>query len=630
MIPAEWNPPAMSYLLRRRLNRRLAREITMTRTQSYSLVERITLLLLFLLLAAGPAGANQIAITWNGGTGNWSNAAQWTPAVVPNNAGGTTYSVTIDGTSAVTMDVLNATVDNLILATTGASLNVSAPNTFVGNTLTLNFGTSSNNGTLNISNPPGPLAPGMLINSSTLISSGTINNFGNLHITSGGTLANSGTLNNSGGLNASGHLSNLGNGTLNSFGGLDNFGTLDNWGTLNNLNSNISSGLKIHSGSTLTNWGTISNSTGINIANAGTLTNAGTLNNNSGGTVFIGGTLTNSGTISNSYGLVITNTGTLTNSGTLDNSHGGGLEIDSGGTLNNSGTLNINSGGFLAGEFYGPTGTLNNMAGGTFNFSGYYQTSRPGGAINNAGTFTNSGTIYIYDPAGTIINNSGTLVIAGVLEDWSTVQSTGTLNVASTGFLANSGNLTASQLSVGGMLTNNGILTMTIGNPLSVLAGGTLSGHGTVFGNVVNGGTLTSLYPTGIFTINGNYTQLSSGIYLVGLGGPFAGIGYNQLVVTGMATLGGTLDILLVDINALNHSGISFLILTAGDLQGTFSQINLQGCSYSCTAQLAYGPNSVFLTVTQQTPEPASLVFVGTGLLSLFLGVRRRRLVQQK
>jgi len=33
--------------------------------------------------------------SWNGGTGNWSNATDWTPSGVPNNSGTTTYDVKI-------------------------------------------------------------------------------------------------------------------------------------------------------------------------------------------------------------------------------------------------------------------------------------------------------------------------------------------------------------------------------------------------------------------------------------------------------------------------------------------------------------------------------------------------------
>lgn len=42
--------------------------------------------------------------TWNGGSGNWSAAGQWTPSRVPNNTGAQFYDVTI-GSGGVTLDV---------------------------------------------------------------------------------------------------------------------------------------------------------------------------------------------------------------------------------------------------------------------------------------------------------------------------------------------------------------------------------------------------------------------------------------------------------------------------------------------------------------------------------------------
>src|ERR1700722_11339327 len=53
--------------------------------------------------------------SWNGGTGNWSNATDWTPNQVPNNGGGNTYNVTIGSSGGVNNVTLNqnATVNSL-------------------------------------------------------------------------------------------------------------------------------------------------------------------------------------------------------------------------------------------------------------------------------------------------------------------------------------------------------------------------------------------------------------------------------------------------------------------------------------------------------------------------------------
>src|SRR5260370_14244084 len=67
--------------------------------------------------------AGTINSSWNGGTGNWNVATDWTPNGVPNNGGGNTYNVTIDsgGTDLVTLNQ-NATVVSLVFGgTTGSS-----------------------------------------------------------------------------------------------------------------------------------------------------------------------------------------------------------------------------------------------------------------------------------------------------------------------------------------------------------------------------------------------------------------------------------------------------------------------------------------------------------------------------
>jgi hypothetical protein len=132
--------------------------------------------------------AQQVSNSWNGGTGNWSVSTDWTPTAVPNNGGGTTYSVTVNNPSSlVTMDVLNDTIDNLALGTS-ASLTIAG-----GNSLNLVSGQSSNYGTLNNGVPDVVgSAGGTLTNSGTLYNYGTFNNG---VISSGGsTLTNSGSL----------------------------------------------------------------------------------------------------------------------------------------------------------------------------------------------------------------------------------------------------------------------------------------------------------------------------------------------------------------------------------------------------------------------------------------------------
>src|SRR5580700_9148712 len=71
-----------------------------------------------LLIGACTVRAQVATATWSGGTSNWNNSANWTPAVVPNNQN---YNVDIP-TGAVSLDT-SETI-NLLNITTGASLTI--------------------------------------------------------------------------------------------------------------------------------------------------------------------------------------------------------------------------------------------------------------------------------------------------------------------------------------------------------------------------------------------------------------------------------------------------------------------------------------------------------------------------
>jgi len=96
----------------------------------------------------------------------------------------------------------------------------------------------------------------------------------------------------------------------------------------------------------------------------------------------------------------------------------------------------------------------------------------------------------------------------------------------------------------------------------------------TLFSNVTNSGTLTlGGVNLASATIHGNYTQTSSGVLDIKLGGATAGQ-YDQLNVTGNASLGGTLNVSLTG-GFTPIQGDSFQILTVlGTLTSDFSTKN--------------------------------------------------------
>jgi hypothetical protein len=105
----------------------------------------------------------------------------------------------------------------------------------------------------------------------------------------------------------------------------------------------------------------------------------------------------------------------------------------------------------------------------------------------------------------------------------------------------------------------------------NILAGGILSGIGTIAGNVNNtAGTVAPGTSPGILTINGNYVQGSGGTLAVEIGGTAAGTQYDQLIVTGNATLGGALGVALIG-GFVPPSGSTFAVVQAGAVNGAFS-----------------------------------------------------------
>ncbi|NCS04896.1 MAG: hypothetical protein GPJ06_24040, partial [Microcystis aeruginosa G13-11] len=153
---------------------------------------------------------------------------------------------------------------------------------------------------------------------------------------------------------------------------------------------------------------------------------------------------------------------------------------------------------------------------------------------------------------------TGTTTISTQLNNTGTVQvQTGTLNL--TGGGSSSGNWNLS----------NGA-TLQLANNYT-LQGGVVTGNGTVIGNVAN---LTQINPgdgVGQLNITGNYNQNSSATLNIELGG---NTNYDKLNITGNATLGGTLNISLVNGFAPVLGERYTIFNYGGTLTGGFSNIN--------------------------------------------------------
>ena len=137
------------------------------------------------------------------------------------------------------------------------------------------------------------------------------------------------------------------------------------------------------------------------------------------------------------------------------------------------------------------------------------------------------------------------------------------------------------------------------------------------------GGTLSPGDSPGMLTIQGNYTQLSGGTFFAELAGLIPVAEYDQLAVSGLATLDGTLDVTLSN-GFLVQLGDSFVLMTFGSESGKFSMLGLPTLTTGEMWQLSYNATDLTLSVVP-SPEPASFLLLGSGLLSLAYGIRRTR-----
>lgn len=211
-------------------------------------------------------------------------------------------------------------------------------------------------------------------------------------------------------------------------------------------------------------------------------------------------------------------------------------------------------------------GTLNIEAGGTVeNNSGFlgFRTGSTGTAtVSGAGSmWTNNNDLYV-GGGNTSAGGTGTLH----LEAGGTVDVTGTTRLWSTGTV---------NLSGGTLITDT--VDHTDGGVFNFTAG-TLS-TSTFDGDLLNqGGTLAPGQSPGTTTINGGYTQQTAGTLAIEIGGTTQGTQFDFVDVNGLASLAGTLDVVLTD--AFDPSnGDRFDILDWDTLAGTFDSVVLPGLS---------------------------------------------------
>jgi len=394
-------------------------------------------------------------VTWNGGTGDWNVAANWTPAGVPTLADDVTINtagsvVTIP--AAAVGDAASLVLDNgveLIISST-ASLNTegffSADPTNIG--VTINGGsTLTNSGAMNILHAG---SHGIrLLGSSTMTSDGTISVslFQRWNTLSHGIFVDSGSFTNS------------------------NITTINNNGDRVNA-----SGMFVGAAGTFTNdplaslqisdiapsaIAGVNNTTIHGIQCAGVINNSGeiTVDRIQGSSVKLqlGGDFNN---LIAASSLAIADTGLL------------GLSmVDFGSTVTNDGTITIDNNDEVAVGIIGTSGPFINNATGVVDINNVNQS---GFQVDNSFGLTNHGLIEITD-----INTS---LSFGIFNSLGSVTNTGTITIDD----VEDRGIVNFAFGSGGVFTNSGSVTIDNTN-LAALAN---QGAGTSFNNLA-GGSLT-------------------------------------------------------------------------------------------------------------------------------------------
>ncbi|WP_250633788.1 autotransporter-associated beta strand repeat-containing protein [Pinirhizobacter soli] len=324
-----------------------------------------------------------------------------------------------------------------------------------------------------------------------------------------------------------------------------------------------------------------------------------------------GNTFTVSQALTGAGGVTKLGDGTLVLAGA--NTYSGGTTI-SGGTLQgDSSSLqgNITDNAALVfdqagdGTFSGivsGTGSVTKQGAGMLTLSG--ANTYAGGTTISAGTLAGNATSL----QGAILDN-GSLVFNQAVDGTFQGSITGTGTFAKTGqgmLLLTGQNAFAGTTSIedGSLAVGNATTpSATLGGNVTVQAGGTLLGSGTIEGDVTNNGVIHPGNPVGTLTIDGNFTQNASGKFIVEIAADGTG---SQLAVSGKASLAGSA--LLVMPSSNWQANADYRILTAnGGVSGQFGLVNSNFAFVNPT--LVYDATSVGLSLQRNAvtfPSTAS------------------------
>lgn len=426
------------------------------------------------------------------------------------------------------------------------------------------------------------------------------------------------------------------NSLSNGYGGASS--TFDNVGTFNkssNAMFDIGGGVTFNNTGTLNvNASTLRFSDKVNSTTGQINIASGAVLSFNGGNANLKDTINNAGTLSVEGrgvfnpvdGLIIQGGQTILNDSTINNAHSlriaGAFEWKQG-MLTGAGITRLEGNTTLSESTHAVTnGHTIEFAGDTHHTGGIIYTGQ-GSRLVNLGTWQdqNTGNIDISNGFGgssSSFDNQGTFIKTG------SAMTTfgGDLDLSNTGNIQ----INAGTLRLLNSFNNKGQMNVAAGAELSgntpvFGSAGTVTGDGTIraSSNFTNTGTLAAggLDDAGHLSLIGNFTQGSSGNFLVDLGGVDAGT-FDLFSISGNALLGGTLAVNMLDGVQFNL-GDSFTVMTWNQRLSNSQFANLdftQANGYQFSAE--YNDNNLTLRIVAvPVQEPTSAALLWLGLLGL-------------
>jgi hypothetical protein len=326
----------------------------------------------------------------------------------------------------------------------------------------------------------------------------------------------------------------------------------------------------------------------------------------------------------------------------------GGRSFTTAGNFTNNGTLTVGSSSKfdVNGNLTNLNSTTSTLTGGTYNITGTLQ-------FNGADIVTNAANITLKGAASQIINQTNGNGLANLATNAAAGSFTlaGNRSLTTAGF-SNAGTLLVSKGSTltvgangkytqtGGKTTVDGTLKTTSTGTITISGGSVFGNGGTFSSNLTSSGTINigdAVLQAGMLSVAGTYAQAAGGSLVADIGGLTKDTQYDQLDITGKASLNGALK--TDEINGfLPKMGETFDILNFSSETGKFSSCNGHAGGTTCSINgsehflVEYNANNVTLDVvagaagqsSNPTPEPSTVILFGTALvMAAHLGLRK-------